>query len=101
MNLTDSFCRRNRKWILLPLSLCLILGALGVYYLFQRSKPMMSMLTIVLTLVLTVSYGVGPVVSKKNENKSAKPFCLKVQRYIPPGDKLKWLNSLKSSDWEN
>jgi hypothetical protein len=39
--------------------------------------------------VVSVSYGVGPVVSQKNENKSAKPFCLKVRRYLPPGEKLK------------
>ena len=81
----------SMDWLLivLPLSLILIFGALGVYYLFQRGKPMMSILTIVLTLVVSVSYGVGPVVSQKNENKSAKPFCLKVRRYLPPGEKLK------------
>jgi 4-amino-4-deoxy-L-arabinose transferase-like glycosyltransferase len=75
--------------IILPLSLFLVLGALGVYYLFHRGKTMMSILTIVLTLVISVSYGVGPVVSQKNKNKSAKPFCLKVRRYLPPGENLK------------
>jgi 4-amino-4-deoxy-L-arabinose transferase-like glycosyltransferase len=75
--------------IIVPLSLFFILGALGVYYLFHRGKPMMSILTIVLTLVLSVSYGVGPIVSQKNKSKSAKPFCLKIRQYLPPGEKLK------------
>jgi hypothetical protein len=81
----------SMDWLLviLPLSLFLISGALGVYYLFHQGKPLMSILTIVLTLILSVSYSVGPVVSKMNENKSAKPFCLKVRRYLPPGKNLK------------
>ncbi len=81
----------SMDWLLivLPLSFFFILGALGVYYLFHRDKRMMSILTIVLTIVVSVSYGVGPVVSQKNANKSAKPFCLKVRRYLPPGKNLK------------
>ena len=81
----------SMKWLLivLPLSLFLISGSLGVYYLFHRGKRMNAILTIVLTIVVSVSYGVGPVVSQKNENKSAKPFCLKVRRYLPPGKNLK------------
>jgi hypothetical protein len=81
----------SMNWLLivLPLSLVLISGSLGVYYLFHRGKRMNAILTIVLTIVVSVSYGVGPVVSQKNANKSAKPFCLKVRRYLPPGKNLK------------
>ncbi len=81
----------SMDWLLivLPLSSFLILGALGVYYLFHRGKPMVSILAMILTLVVSVSYGVGPVVSQKNANKSAKPFCLKVRRYLPAGKNLK------------
>ena len=50
---------------------------------------MMSIVTIALILLLSVAYGVGPVVSKKNQVKSAKPFCLMVRRYLPPGENLK------------
>ncbi len=76
-------------YIVLPISIVLALGALLVYYLFARGRRMMSILAIVLILLVSVAYGVGPVVSKKNEIKSAKPFCLKVRQYLPPGEKLK------------
>jgi hypothetical protein len=79
------------NWLLIfpPLSLLLILDALGVYYFCHRGKSMSAILTIVLTIVVSVSYGVGPIFSEKNENKSAKAFCLKVRRYLPPGKNLK------------
>jgi len=76
-------------YIVLPISIVLTLGALVVHYLFARGQRMMSILTIVLILSVSVAYGVGPVVSKKNELKSAKPFCLKVRQYLAPGEKLK------------
>jgi len=40
-------------------------------------------------LALSVAYGAGPVVAKRNETKSAKPFCLQVLRYLRPGENLK------------
>jgi 4-amino-4-deoxy-L-arabinose transferase-like glycosyltransferase len=76
-------------FVILPISILLTFGALLVYYLFDRGRRMMSIVTIVLILLVSLAYGVGPVVSKKNEIKSAKPFCLKVRRYLPPGEKLK------------
>jgi 4-amino-4-deoxy-L-arabinose transferase-like glycosyltransferase len=76
-------------YIILPISIVLTFGALLVYYLFARGQRMMSILTIVLILLVSVAYGVGPVVSKKNQVKSAKPFCLKVRRYLASGENLK------------
>jgi len=76
-------------YIILPITLVLTLGALFVYRLFARGQRMMSILTLVAVLLVSVAYGVGPVVSKRNEAKSAKPFCLRVQQYLPPGEKLK------------
>ena len=75
--------------ILLPISLCLLFGAPVAFMLFYRGKRMLSILTIFLIMVLSVAYGVGPVVAKKNENDSAKPFCVKVQNYLNPGENLK------------
>jgi len=49
----------------------------------------MTILTIILILVVSVGYGAGPVVSKRNQAKSAKPFCLAVRRYLTPGENLK------------
>jgi len=76
-------------FIILPISIVLTLGAVLVYYLFARGQRIVSILTIVMILFVSVAYGVGPVVSKKNQVKSAKPFCLKVRRYLPPGENLK------------
>ncbi len=50
---------------------------------------MQALVIVVLIIVLSVAYGVGPVVAKRNETKSAKPFCLKVLRYLRPGENLK------------
>ena len=78
-------------WFLtvLPASLMLVIGASVAFIFFRRSKLMPSFLTVVPMLVLSVAYSVGPVVAKKNENDSAKPFCLNVAKYLRPGEKLK------------
>ena len=76
-------------FIILPISIFLIMGALLVYYFFGRGKRLRSVGVIFLILVVSVAYGVGPVVSKRNEIKSAKPFCLRIRPYLPPGEKLK------------
>ena len=78
-------------WFLtvLPASLILMIGTSVAFILFRQSKLMPSFLTVVLILVLSVAYSVGPVVAKKNENDSAKPFCLKVVKYLKPGERLK------------
>ncbi len=82
-------------FIILPISILLTCGALVVYYLFDRGRRSMSIVAMVLILSVSVAYGVGPVVSKKNEIKSAKPFCRKVQRYLAPGEKLKMYDFAK------
>jgi len=76
-------------YILLPISIVLTLGAGLVYYLFARGQRSMSILAVVMTLLVSVAYGVGPVVAKKNQVKSAKPFSLMVRRYLPPAENLK------------
>jgi len=76
-------------YVVLPVFVVLTGGAFAVYRLFARGRRMMSILTVVLVLLLSVAYGVGPVVSKRNVSKSAKPFCLKVRQYLPPDEKLK------------
>ncbi len=73
----------------LPVSLMLLPGALIAFVLFRRGRPMASLLAVVLVLVTAVAYTVGPVVAQKNENDSAKPFCLEVVKYVPEGEKLK------------
>lgn len=73
----------------LPASLILLFGTYLALVLFRRSQPLQSLLAVVLFLVLAVTYTVGPVVAKKNDNKSAKPFCLKVLEYLQPGENLK------------
>lgn len=82
-------------YIILPISIFFAVGAFVVYYLFVRGQRMLSILTIVLTLFVSVAYGVGPVVTKKNETKSAKPFCLAVRRYLPPGENLKMFDLVR------
>ena len=78
-------------WFLtvLPTALILLIGTIIAFLLFRRNYPFPSLMVVVLILVLSVAYSVGPVVAKKNANDSAKPFCLKVVRYLQPGEKLK------------
>ncbi len=81
----------SRDWLftILPISFFLFFGAPVAFFLFRRGKRIEAMGAIVLILMLSVAYGVGPVVAKKNETKSAKPFCLQVLRYLRPGENLK------------
>jgi 4-amino-4-deoxy-L-arabinose transferase-like glycosyltransferase len=85
------------EWLLiiLPISIFFTGGAFAAYYLFDRGQRMLSILAVVLILFVSVAYGVGPVVAKKNEIKSAKPFCLAVRRYLPPGENLKMFDLVR------
>ena len=78
-------------WFLtvLPASLILLFGMSLAFIFFRRGQPMRSLLAVVLILVLSVAYSVGPVVARKNDNDSPKPFCLKVVQYLQPGENLK------------
>ncbi len=78
-------------WFLtvLPTSLILLLGMPLAFVLFRRGQPMPSLLAVVLVLILSIAYSVGPVVARKNDNDSPKPFCLKVVEYLQPGENLK------------
>jgi len=81
----------STDWLLtvLPASLILLFGTSLAIVLFRRSQPMPSLMAVVLILVLTIAYSVGPIVAKKNDNDSAKPFCLKVVKYLQPEENLK------------
>lgn len=81
----------SKVWLftVLPVSFFLFFGALVSFLLFRRGKRIHAIVAVVAILVLSVAYGVGPVVAKRNENKSAKPFCLEVLRYLPPDENLK------------
>lgn len=78
-------------WFLtvLPASLILLFGAALAFVIFRRNQPLPSVLAVFLILVLSVAYSVGPVVARKNDNDSVKPFCLKVVQYLQPGENLK------------
>jgi len=87
----------TRAWLftVLPLSLLLCLGAAAAFLIFRRGRPMQSVLVVVFALVLSLTYSVGPIVAKKNENKSVKPFCRQILPYLRPGEKLKMFRFYK------
>jgi len=81
----------SKAWLvtILPLTLILCLGALAGFFYFRRGKHIFSVVAVVFTLVLSLAYSVGPIVAKKNENKSVKLFCKMIQPYLRPGENLK------------
>jgi hypothetical protein len=87
----------SRTWFLtvLPLSLILCLGASAAFLFFRRGRQMRSVLVVVFTLVLSLAYTVGPIVAKRNENKSVKPFCNLILPYLRPGENLKMFRFYK------
>ena len=81
----------STDWFLtvLPASMIFLIGALLALALFRRDRTMPSLMVVIFSLVLAVTYSVGPIVAKKNENDSPKPFCLKALKYLQPGENLK------------
>jgi 4-amino-4-deoxy-L-arabinose transferase-like glycosyltransferase len=81
----------SRGWlfIVLPVSFVLCFGSLVTFFLLRRGMRIQAFVAVALVLAVSVAYGAGPVVAKRNETKSAKPFCLKVLRYLRPGENLK------------
>jgi 4-amino-4-deoxy-L-arabinose transferase-like glycosyltransferase len=81
----------STDWLftVLPISFILFFGALVTILLFRRGQRVSAIVAIALALVLSVAYGAGPIVAKRNETKSAKPFCIEVLRYLRPGENLK------------
>jgi len=87
----------SRVWLftVLPLSLLLCLGAAAAFLIFRRGRQLQSVLMVFFALVLSLTYSVGPIVAKKNENKSVKPFCNLILPYLPPGESLKMFRFYK------
>lgn len=75
-------------FIVLPLSFLSLFGAVAGFFLFLGGRKVAALGCIILVLVASVAYAAGPVVAKRNETKSAKPFCLKVLQYLS-GENLK------------
>lgn len=87
----------SKAWLftVLPLSLMLCLGASAAFFLFRCGRQMQSVFVVVFTLVLSLTYSVGPIVAKRNENKSVKPFCNLILPYLRPGENLKMFRFYK------
>ena len=76
-------------FIVLPISFFLFFGTPVAFFLFRQGKRMQAIVAVVMILVLSVAYGAGPVVAKKNEKESVKPFCLEVLHYVRSRENLK------------
>jgi 4-amino-4-deoxy-L-arabinose transferase-like glycosyltransferase len=82
---------RGPEWlaIALPIAvLSLVASAAGVLFL-RRDRPLRAIVAVALGIAAVVAYGAGPVVAKRNETRSVKPFCRKLEPYLRPGEKLK------------
>ena len=82
--------RISAEWLMiaLPLSTLVLVGCGASYLLARRERGMPSILAIVLLGAALVAYGSGPLVSKWNEEESAKAFCLRLNDYLRPGERL-------------
>ena len=87
----------SKAWLftILPVSLILCLGASAAFLFFRRGRQMQSVLVVVFTLVLSLTYSVGPIVAKRNANKSVKPFCNLILPYLRAGENLKMFRFYK------
>ncbi len=79
----------NWLFIVLPISFFLFFGTAVAFFLFRQGKRMQAIVAVVLVLVLSVAYGAGPAIAKKNEKESVKPFCLEVLHYLRSRENLK------------
>ena len=81
----------SMEWmvIVLPISVLVLVGCGASYLLVRRERGMQSIVAIVLLVTAVVAYGSGPWVAKRNEKKSAKAFCLRINDYLRPGETLK------------
>lgn len=82
---------RGAEWlvIVLPVAALFLVGSAVAYRFLHRERPLQAIVTVALAITAVVAYGAGPVVAKRNEDNSAKPFCQKLAPYLRPGDKLK------------
>jgi 4-amino-4-deoxy-L-arabinose transferase-like glycosyltransferase len=80
----------SAEWFLiaLPFSILALAGAATSWILLKRGRGAAAVASIALFIAAGVAYGAGPYIAKRNEDESAKPFCLEAQRYLPPGENL-------------
>jgi hypothetical protein len=81
----------SMEWvvIVLPISVLVLVGCGASYLLVRRERGVWSIVAIVLLVTTVVAYASGPWVAKRNEKKSAKAFCLRINDYLRPGETLK------------
>jgi len=75
--------------IVLPITVLALIGCAASYLLLRRERGMPSIVAIVLMVAAVVAYASGPLIAKQNEDRSAKPFCLRIDEYFGPGETLK------------
>jgi len=75
--------------IVLPISVLTLIGCGASYLLLRRERGMKSIVALVLMVAAVVAYASGPLVAKRNEDRSAKSFCLRIGEYLSPGETLK------------
>jgi 4-amino-4-deoxy-L-arabinose transferase-like glycosyltransferase len=75
--------------IVLPITVLALIGCAASYLLLRRERGMPSIVAIVLMVAAVVAYASGPLIAKQNEDRSAKPFCLRIDEYFSPGETLK------------
>jgi 4-amino-4-deoxy-L-arabinose transferase-like glycosyltransferase len=82
---------RSAEWlaITVPVSILSLVGCGASFLLARRERGMGAILALALTVVATVTYGAGPIVAKRNEDESVKPFCEKLKPFLRPRDELK------------
>jgi len=83
---------RSTAWFLavLPVAILLAVGAPAIQLgLLRRRKGVETVLAVVALLTAAVAYAVGPVIAKRNEKKSPKAFCLEVEHFLRPGERLR------------
>jgi len=80
----------SAEWLMIamPLSALVLVGCGASYLLARGERGMPSILAIVLLVAAVVAYGSGPLVAKWNEEESAKAFCLRLNDYLRPGERL-------------
>jgi hypothetical protein len=80
----------SMEWlfIALPLAALVLVGCGASYLLVRRERAMSSIVAIVCLVAAVVAHGSGPLVAKWNEEESAKAFCVRLNDYLRPGERL-------------
>jgi hypothetical protein len=81
-------------WLLvvLPISVLCIIGAVVSFIFLIKNKGLLAVITLVLFISGTVTYGSGAVVGKVNDRNAARSFCFNIKDKIQGDAKLKMYN---------